>query len=695
MNLDSDKEFPYKLSLACQLKSLYPKEKDEYIALASLEKIKKFIPEIDEFNQLTLLPVAFNAFVCNMANRNDDVINKETTLEIYENFVNHPIDLEHRRDHNIGVILTAGFSKFGTDESLTEEQVKKLDKDEPFNVVLGGCLWRIVNPKLMDLVEESSDPESEKYLSISASWELGFKNFNIVILDEGSKSLKNATYITGSNVEKCKRYLKAFGGTGIMNDRRIVRMPTGNVLPLAMALTEKPAADVKGIATASEKGNFSEEKEHFPKSEDEYINDKSADLYDHDIFDIQDDTPQSDKEIEGRIKLLLSTLKKLKNGDINKDEFQEKTGINVLFAKILVNYFIDKNNNKNNNKNNISHSSNLCVNSFENDMKISKIEDITDESLKQCNASVITSFIKEELAKADKVWSAEKEAKEKALASVEKTQEDLKNIKATLDEMNKKVQDREKLDAFNARMTEVEASYNLDDEMKAALVEEIKAIATEEDFNKWKAKAKVILKAYARKMSKSEKDSAEQQKEWRETNMNAKKKKDGKGKDGKDGDEDGEDDGKDGKKSKADSQSMATNEIGEDNKGPGQDGNDEMKSPQEVDEDNQFVDRDGAEKNAHDGEDNGEHPNEIARDNWNKGPKQKDGKNAPKGQNDDGHNAGASVIEDALDNADKEKAIANTSSSSIKKQSLKEKYASAFASENFIVNGKNLEKQKV
>ena len=59
----------------------------------------------------------------------------------------------------------------------------------PLNVTLGGVVWRMVNPELSDLIERSSDPTSEDYLSVSASWELGFSEYNLVALQPGEKNI--------------------------------------------------------------------------------------------------------------------------------------------------------------------------------------------------------------------------------------------------------------------------------------------------------------------------------------------------------------------------------------------------------------------------------------------------------------------------------------------------------------------------
>lgn len=241
------KEFKYKTSFSSQIRALIPEEKDRYLALASLLNIGDFIPNINTEVNVDLLPVAFNACVANRVNKNGDVIDTATAIAIHENFLNKPINIEHNRTRVIGTILTAGFSEFGTDKPLTLEQVK--DTSSPFNVTLGGVIWKVVNSEIANFIEDSSDPTSDNYLKISASWELGFSDFNIVLLKNNEKNIENGEIIAEeSRIEDLKEHLKALGGKEIVSENtRAYRLVMGNVLPLGIGLTETPAADVEGI----------------------------------------------------------------------------------------------------------------------------------------------------------------------------------------------------------------------------------------------------------------------------------------------------------------------------------------------------------------------------------------------------------------------------------------------------------------
>ena len=249
----------YTTIFSSSIKPLVSEEKDKYLAMASLVDVGEFIPEVDTEKNIDLLPIAFNACVANRVNKNGDVIDTATALDIYENFVNKPINVEHSRDRVVGAILTAGFSEFGTDKPLTAEQVK--DLSGPFNITLGGIVWKIVNSDLAEMIENSNDPTSEDYQKISASWELGFSDYDIVLAEGEEKNIENAEIVSDlDKIEEIRDSLRALGGSGQLEDgRRVYRRVTKQVIPLGIGLTECPAADVKGVAVQKEETSAQEE----------------------------------------------------------------------------------------------------------------------------------------------------------------------------------------------------------------------------------------------------------------------------------------------------------------------------------------------------------------------------------------------------------------------------------------------------
>lgn len=274
-----ENQFKYKSEFTlCLLKSIVSEDRDKYLALASASEIKSFVPDVDAGKNIDLLPIAFNAAVVNRVNKNGDVIDTNTALASYKNFINKPINIEHNRERIVGVILTAGFSEFGTDTILTEEQIKELKG--PFNITLGGVIWKVANQNLADTIEDSSDPTSDKYQKISASWELGFNDFNLVVIEGESKNIEDGTEFSNEyeSFDSMKQSLKAFGGSGkIGNNKLVYRKVMGNVVPLGIGLTENPAADVKGVVVSEPENEKEQEdkedtQENFSKIENLNVN---------------------------------------------------------------------------------------------------------------------------------------------------------------------------------------------------------------------------------------------------------------------------------------------------------------------------------------------------------------------------------------------------------------------------------------
>jgi hypothetical protein len=445
------KEFPYYSTFSSVVKPIVSEDKDKYLALASLEEVRAFIPNIDTKSNHDLLPIAFNAFVVNRVNKNDDVIDTATALSIYKNFLYKQINAEHNRQHVVGVILTAGFSEFGTDKPLTEEQVITLTS--PFNVTLGGVLWRVVDSNVSSKVEESNDPTSEYYLKVSASWELGFTGYEVVLLPADQKNIEAGLIVSeASDIELYRPSLKSLKGSGILEDgRRVYRKPSVNVVPLGIGITENPAAEVRGVAVKSDEAKSKNTEEIIQK-----------------LKNVDNAAAESTEALTRAIE------------SISQNNISQVSNSNVKEERIIM-------------------------------LKINSIADLTDESLKQTTASAVTEFISSELVSKSKEWEAEKNKLTNSLAEAQKSAKDaldeytkiqqtLKTLEATVETLNKEKAEREQVEKFNTRMNEVSVAYELDDEVRAAIVDEIKALASDEDFDKWKKKASVLLKAFAKKV---------------------------------------------------------------------------------------------------------------------------------------------------------------------------------------------------
>ena len=375
---------------------------------------------------MDLLPIAFNAFVANRVNKNGDVIDTETALDIYQNFINKPINIEHNRSRVIGTILTAGFSEFGTDKPLTEDQVKDIKR--PFNVTLGGVVWKVVNTELAELIESSSDPEDENYNKISASWELGFSEYKLAVLIGNNKNLEDAQIIEDSDIiEELSENLQGLGGSGALEDgRKVYRQVFNNVIPLGIGLTETPAAEVEGICT--------------PRSK----------------------TP----EIKKIVKSSENNISQTPNNNV---------------------------------KNNTSKA-----------MKITKLEDITEESVKVLEASAVSDFIQEQLKTASEQFSTEKKRFDTELTKANEKHEVLEKEHAEVRESLDRVQTvlhtleaekaaKESEEQFTQRMSLMDEEFVLEDEERELIAADIKDMG-DEDFSSYQDKLNVLMKTKRREV---------------------------------------------------------------------------------------------------------------------------------------------------------------------------------------------------
>ena len=452
------KTFKYKTTFSSSVRPMVSEEKDRHLALASLVDVGSFLPEVDAEKNMDLLPIAFNAFVVNRVNKNGDVIDTDTALATYKSFVNKPINIEHNRERIIGTILTAGFSKFGSDEPMTEEEAQGMTS--PFNVTLGGVVWRIANEKLANVIENASDPTSEDYMKISASWELGFEDYNIVVMPDGeSKNIEDSSQLISEaqEIDKASRYLTAEGGAGKMGENYVYRKVINEVLPLGIGLTETPAADVKGVATKSSiKQNEEENLESLSSS-------LSLEPVEQDLECAASEENVSQKEIN----------------DVNQ---------NTQEGNII--------------------------------MKITQLNDITDESLKTISASAVTDFIQEELKVASEKYNEEKSQIETELAKAnedlenvasksKELEEELEKVKASLSALEEEKAQKLKEELFNQRMAFMDDTYDLSEKDKEVIASQIKDL-DEEAFDSYQKNMEVLLSSKNKETLESTEPVAEE-----------------------------------------------------------------------------------------------------------------------------------------------------------------------------------------
>ena len=426
----------YTTIFSSHIKPLVPEDKDKYLALASMVDLEEFLPKIDTEENYDLLPIAFNAFVANRVNKNGDVVDTETAMAMYKNFVNKPVNIEHNRKSVIGTILTASFSSFGEDKPLTEEEVK--DMKSPFNVTLGGLVWKIIDKDLSDKIENASDPTSEDYMNVSASWELGFNDYNLVVLEGEEKNIENATEISDpEEIEKHKDKLKGFGGEGKLKDGTFVyRKVINKVIPLGIGLTESPAADVKGIATASDE-------------------------------EVQAETQEEAESLRAHIKF------EPKTSDPKQEKISQNTKTNVNIEKVEAMMRIE----------NITDITDESLQT----LKASAIHEYIQESLKDASEK----FTSEKQEKEDAL-SETREQHESLVKEHDSLKAELESVQEKLDVLNAEKVERAQLEQFNQRMASFDERYDLTDEDRKVLAAQIKDLS-EDQFTSYDENMSVLL----------------------------------------------------------------------------------------------------------------------------------------------------------------------------------------------------------
>jgi hypothetical protein len=248
------RNFKYKSIFANAVKCIIGEEKGKYLSLASIDELRAIIPKnaLDNGKE-DLLPIASNLAVVNLKNLNDDAVDTKTVLAMANSLLEKPVNIEHGRDRIVGHIVSVGFSKFdssyktGVGSELIEASTLT-DVKTPFNICYAAYIYKLVNESLVDSIINSSDPDSEDYLTVSSSFEIGFDTYDIAV---GSMDLENASIISNeTEKERFESLLKVNGGTGRTEDGKYVyRVITGEPMFLGAALTESPAAAVSGVVT--------------------------------------------------------------------------------------------------------------------------------------------------------------------------------------------------------------------------------------------------------------------------------------------------------------------------------------------------------------------------------------------------------------------------------------------------------------
>jgi len=404
------------------------------ISNANIENLRGLIPQsVDLDKNIDLMGVAFNAAVVNEFNRNGDGMNAKTAIESVQQFVHKPTNIEHDKKKIVGHIVNAGFSDYSDSTLLVN-----VDENEssPFNIALGAVVYKTVDKDFFETLRRSTDPKSKTHNTVSASWEVGFSEYKIAI---GSKSLKDAEIISDpKQIMEMKAMLKGFGGKGVMDDGTpVYRLIVGDVYPLGIGFTMKPAANVKGV--------------------------------------ISDDfKPTEEKDIP-----------------VSNSNEQQVIHLEKISSKISQNL----KNTVNTNNNNI-----MDLETLLSEIKASLTEKkFSEEAIAGMTATFADAIKQKDDEYKASLEAAEQEkaeiasAKEELQASVETIKEELKAAQERIATFEAEKTAEEAVARFNARMEEIDSLYDLEEADASFIAEKIKGLDdTEESFASFKDELKVF-----------------------------------------------------------------------------------------------------------------------------------------------------------------------------------------------------------
>jgi len=453
------KVFPYKARFGGGVvKASVDESIDKYLSKASLEDLKKLdinsIVNLED--NVDLIGTVFNAAVINRLNKNDDGISTETALAIKDLFAHKPHNLEHKSQRIVGHIVKAGWSTYGGNQMISDEEAAKLT--EPFNLVLGGVVYRTIDEKFADLLIEASDESSDKYMIIATSWEIAFTKYNLVL---GSKNVNEAEIVSDPDkIEELKQHLRCNGGTGKLPDGRYIGRlivgGVGDVLPIGVAFTTRPAADVEGVLSF----DWSQVEESVAKAEDDDTDEDEEDEDDEETPENKD--KKNDKNTEEDEEDDEEKDDKEKDESLSSTQKSENNSSQIIESVV-----------KNNNQENIA-------------MKFKNIQELVAAVASKTSVSEasVSEFIQEQIelkskefeTKANEKETALKTASEKAAqleADLATANAKIAEVQASLQKLESEASAKAKQESFQTRMSALANEFELSDKESALITKEI------------------------------------------------------------------------------------------------------------------------------------------------------------------------------------------------------------------------------
>lgn len=420
-------------------------------ASMELEDLKSLLPDSEEIkNNPDLLYTCFNAAVINLINLNGDGITTEGAKILVESTKFKPMNIEHSREDIIGVITNYGFSSFGDNKTLTEQELT----DDPFNLSLAAIVWKISNKTFYKFILDSQDEDSEFFKTVSTSWEVGFNSYKLAV---GSKDLRKAKIIDDeATVEEYSKYLSSMGGTGFLpTGEEVYRIIGDDCRFLGCAFTTNPAAAVQGVLSVDYR-DFEEIEEELEEETEE---------------------PEEDLEHE---------MKEFEEGETEGSVKPEVTEVTETEAGIFI---------ENQDKISLNKKNRVIVH-----MKYNNLDELIDH-LHEAAASDVRDFVVSQVEKSNdqfvalKNEKAEKEqALENALANIKNFEDESQQLRDEVSELRASLKAQEDQAKFSERIESLKEQFDIDSAASKSIAKRIFGLS-DEDFSEWLEDMKPLLKS--------------------------------------------------------------------------------------------------------------------------------------------------------------------------------------------------------
>lgn len=420
-------------------------------ASMELEDLKSLLPDSEEIkNNPDLLYTCFNAAVINLINLNGDGITTEGAKILVESTKFKPMNIEHSREDIIGVITNYGFSSFGENKTLTEQELT----DDPFNLSLAAIVWKISNKTFYKFILDSQDEDSEFFKTVSTSWEVGFNSYKLAV---GSKDLRKAKIIDDeATVEEYSKYLSSMGGTGFLpTGEEVYRVIGDDCRFLGCAFTTNPAAAVQGVLSVDYR-DFEEIEEELEEETEE---------------------PEEDLEHE---------MKEFEEGETEGKKGKKVSELTETEASIFI---------ENQDKISLNKKNRVIVH-----MKYNNLDELIDH-LHEAAASDVRDFVVSQVEKSNdqfvalKNEKAEKEqALENALANIKNFEDESQQLRDEVSELRASLKAQEDQAKFSERIESLKEQFDIDSAASKSIAKRIFGLS-DEDFSEWLEDMKPLLKS--------------------------------------------------------------------------------------------------------------------------------------------------------------------------------------------------------